>query len=309
MQLPAWPELDYKAASATYATLHQWTQIVGKIKLQKMPWFNHSWHLTLHTTPSGLSTLQMPDKNGHFSLDFDFLRHTLNISTSQGIVRSFALPLLSVASCYNQLMDALNQLGYATEIHTTPNELPNPLPFPENHAADYQPAHAMALHQALLNSASVFQAFRSRFIGKCSPVHFFWGSFDLAVTRFSGNEAPIHPGGVPNLPNWVAREAYSHEVSSAGFWPGDTRYPEAAFYSYAYPEPPNFREAKGLPKEAFFSEELGEYVLPYKEVQKAQKPAALLLNFLEATYVAAADNANWNRKELEAPQSFKIKYS
>jgi hypothetical protein len=296
----AWPELPTEEWRETYATLHSWTQIVGKIRLTKSPWLNHSWHVTLYVTPRGLTTSPVPDGTRTFQIDFDFIDHRLRISTSDGVNRHFALPGLSVASFYSTLMEALAELGIAVTIDEMPNELPDPVRFSQDTAhASYDPDAVGRLLQILVNCDRVFKQFRTGFLGKSSPVHFFWGSFDLAVTRFSGRRAPRHPGGVPNLPDAVAHEAYSHEVSSAGFWPGSGAIDYPAFYSYAYPEPAGFRTAKVRPDAAFFSEAVGEFILPYDDVRKADDPDKALLDFLNSTYEAAANAAKWDRDGLE----------
>ena len=296
----AWPELPTEEWRDTYATLHLWTQIVGKIRLTKSPWLNHSWHVALYVTPRGLTTSPMPDGTRTFQIDLDFIDHRLRISTSDGITRHFALPGHSVASFYSTIMEALAELGIAVAIDEMPNELPDPVSFSQDAAhASYDPDAVGRLLQILVNSDRVFKQFRTGFLGKASPVHFFWGSFDLAVTRFSGRRAPRHPGGVPNLPDAVAHEAYSHEVSSAGFWPGSGAIDYPAFYSYAYPEPSGFRTAKVRPDAAFFSEAMSEFILPYDAVRKSDDPDRTLLDFLDSTYEAAANAAKWDREALE----------
>ena len=295
-----WPELPPAAWRETYATLHLWTQIVGKIRLVRSPWLNHSWHVALYVTTRGLTTSPIPDGSRSFQIDFDFIDHALRITTSDGAERQFALAGHSVASFYAATMAALAELGIHVRIDETPNELPEPVKFPEDdvHAA-YDPDQVRRLLQILVNSDRVFKKFRTGFLGKASPVHFFWGSFDLAVTRFSGRRAPRHPGGVPNLPDDVASEAYSHEVSSAGFWPGSGAVDYPAFYSYSYPEPAGFRAAKVKPAAAFFSEAAGEFILPYDTVRMAAAPDQVLLDFLQSTYEAAAISAMWDRETLE----------
>ncbi len=295
-----WPELPTAAWRDTYATLHLWTQIVGKIRLTKSPWLNHSWHVTLYVTARGLTTSPIPDGDRTFQIDFDFIDHTLRISTSDGAQRQFALAGKSVASFYVAVLAGLNALGIDVAIDEMPNELPDPIRFSQDDQhASYDPEAVRRFHQILKNCDRVFKQFRTGFLGKASPVHFFWGSFDLAVTRFSGRTAPRHPGGVPNLPDAVAHEAYSHEVSSAGFWPGGGAIDYPAFYSYAYPEPPGFRATKVRPDAAFFSEALGEFVLPYDAVRTAADPDRALLDFLQSTYEAAAISAKWDREALE----------
>lgn len=295
-----WPELYYDEARQTYETIHLWTQIAGKIKLAKLPWMNHSWHVTLFVTPFGLTTGDIPDHDKHFQINFDFLKHQLQIITSKKDEQVFNLESLSVASCYQQTLTALHEFGVNCKINPIPNEIENPVPLDvDNIHATYNPKHAAGLHQALLNANEVFTLFRSNFIGKCSPVHFFWGSFDLAVSRFSGKEAPLHPGGVPNLPDHVAQEAYSHEVSSCGFWPGNEAVPFAAIYSYIYPEPENFKSAAIKPGGAYYDEKLKEYLLPYSTVQQSDNPSKILLDFLQSTYEAGANLAHWDTKKLQ----------
>lgn len=284
----------------TYATLHLWTQIVGKIRLTKSPWLNHSWHVTLYVNARGLTTSPIPDEVRTFQVDFDFIDHALRISTSDGAERQFALAGHSVKSFHAAVMAALEELGINVTIDELPNELPDPIRFSEDQQhASYDPDAAQRFFQILGHCDRVFKQFRTGFLGKASPVHFFWGSFDLAVTRFSGRSAPRHPGGVPNLPDAVAIEAYSHEVSSAGFWPGGGAVDYPAFYSYAYPAPEGFRETNVKPDAAFFSEALGEFILPYDAVRTAADPDKALLDFLQSTYEAAAISAKWDRDALE----------
>jgi hypothetical protein len=295
-----WPELPTAAWRDTCATVQLWTQIVGKMRLTKSPWLNHSWHVALYVTPRGLTTSPVPDGARTFQIDFDFVDHRLRIATSDGTHRDFALPGHSVASFYAATLAALAELGIAVAIDEMPNELPDPIKFSEDTAhASYDADAVGRFLQILVSSDRVFKQFRTGFLGKASPVHFFWGSFDLAVTRFSGRRAPRHPGGVPNLPDAVAHEAYSHEVSSAGFWPGSGAIDYPAFYCYAYPEPPGFRAAKARPEAAFFSEALGEFILPYDAVRTASDPDKALLDFLQSTYEAAAIAAKWDRGALE----------
>ena len=299
-QQASWPELPTASWRDTYATLHRWTQIVGKIRLTLSPWLNHSWHVTLYVTGRGLSTSPIPYGPRNFEIAFDFIDHTLRISVSDGATRQFALSGHSVASFYARIMADLAELGIHVTIDEVPNELPDPLPFPQDTAhASYDPEAAGRLFQILVNADRVFKQFRTGFLGKASPVHFFWGSFDLAVTRFSGRRAPRHPGGVPSLPDAVACEAYSHEVSSAGFWPGSGAIDYPAFYSYAYPEPDGFRSARVKPEAAFFGEAVGEFILPYDAVRASDDPDGALLAFLQTTYEAAANAAKWDREALE----------
>ena len=295
-----WPELPTAMWRDSYATLHLWTQIVGKIRLTKAPWLNHSWHVALYVTPRGLTTSPVPDGARTFQIDFDFIDHRLHISTSDGTERQFALAGQSVASFYAAVMSNLKDLGIDVAIDEIPNEVADPIRFSQDtQHASYDADAVRRFHQILVNCDRVFKQFRTGFLGKASPVHFFWGSFDLAVTRFSGRTAPRHPGGVPHLPDEVAHEAYSHEVSSAGFWPGGGAIDYPAFYSYAYPEPSGFRTAKVRPGAAFFSEAVGEFILPYDAVRTAADPDTALLDFLQSTYDAAAIAAKWGRDALE----------
>ena len=296
----SWPDLPTAAWRESYATLHLWTQIIGKIRLAHTPWLNHSWHIALYVSARGLTTSPIPNGAGTFQIDLDFIDHALRISTSDGATRKFALAGHSVASFYAAVMAALAELGIHVAIDEMPNELPEPIRFSQDtQHASYDPDAVRRFFQILANVDRVFKQFRTGFLGKASPVHFFWGSFDLAVTRFSGRRAPRHPGGVPHLSDEVACEAYSHEVSSAGFWPGSGAIDYPAFYSYAYPEPPGFRTAQARPDAAFFSEALGEFILPYDAVRNAAQPDQALLDFLQSTYEAAADAAKWERDALE----------
>ena len=294
-----WPVLDYAGWRDTALTLQLWTQIVGKIRLALTPWCNHGWQVPLYVTARGLGTSTIPAGDQAIDIEFDFVDHWLFVRGSAGGMEAVALRPMTVATFYAEVMEALAKLGVAVRIVRMPNEVPDPIALDadETHASyDGEAAHRFWL--ALVQASRVFSLFRTSFLGKVSPVHLFWGSFDLAVTRFSGRLAPLHPGGVLGLPDRVTREAYSHEVSSAGFWPGSESFPEAAFYSYAYPEPPGFREAT-IPQGASFDAALGEFVLPYETVRAAGDPDALLLDFLQATYGAAADAANWDRDALE----------
>ncbi|MEO0376357.1 MAG: DUF5996 family protein [Cyanobacteria bacterium P01_A01_bin.17] len=293
-----WPSLTFDAWQATYATLHMWTQIVGKVRLVQTPWINHSWHVPLYLTARGLTTSTIPYGSRVFQIDFDFIDHQLQIATVEGRTQSLELRPRTGADFYQALMESLVALDIDIKINTTPNEVADPIPFEqdETHSA-YDAEYANRCWRVLLQSERVFREFRSYFSGKVSPVHFFWGSFDLAVTRFSGKSAPEHPGGVPNLPDAVAKEAYSQEVSSAGFWPGlGLGYP--AFYSYAYPTPEGFGKVSVQPKAAFFHEALGEFILPYDSVCEAEEPEQMLLAFLQSTYEAAASLANWDQTAL-----------
>jgi hypothetical protein len=300
MTKAAWPELPYAAWKDTYATLHLWTQIVGKIRLAQTPWLNHSWHVVLYVSARGLTTSPIPFGDRTFQLDFDFLDHVLRASTSDGAQKEVTLFPRPVADFYADVMRSLAELGIEVRINELPNEIPDAIRFSEDQVhASYDRGYAERHWRVLLQVNRVLHAFRTSFIGKCSPVHFFWGSFDLAVTRFSGRRAPLHPGGVPNLPDAVAQEAYSHEVSSAGFWPGSAGVEYPAFYAYAYPEPPGFSTVPIRPKEAFYSEGLREYILPYEVVRSAPDPDRLLMDFLMSTYEAAAVTGKWDRATLE----------
>ena len=295
-----WPALAYEEWRETAQTLHLWLQIVGKIRLMRCPWLNHSWHVTLHATARGLGTPLMWHESGAFQIELDFIDHQLSIRADDG--RSATLPLepQTTATFYRKLMSELDKLGLSVQINTMPNELPDPIRFNEDEVHRwYDPEYANRYWRILVQTERVFERFRARFIGKSSPVHYFWGSADLAVTRFSGREAPLHPGGVPYLPDWVTREAYSHEVSSAGFWAGGEQYPRAIFYSYAYPEPPGFSDASVSPSAARYDNSLKEFVLPYEEMRTAASPDSALLDFLQSTYEAASNLASWDRAALD----------
>lgn len=265
-----------------------------------MPWINHSWHVTLYVSPTGLTTAAIPYEDGIFQIDFDFVQHKLWITTSSGENSSLDLTQRTVANFYGELMQKLGGLGIDTNIYPKPNELDLAIPFEKDEIHHtYNPAQMNNLWQAWINIHIIFTKFRAKFRGKCSPVHFFWGAFDLAVTRFSGREAPLHPGGAPNMPLSVMQEAYSHEVSSCGFWPGSEASPYPVFYAYCYPTPVSFGEQPVKPAEAFFSEEMGEFFLPYADVIKADDPENYLMEFLQSTYEAAANTGHWQRDLLE----------
>lgn len=295
-----WPPLPYDAWRDTCATLHLWTQIVGKIRGTLSPWVNHSWHVALHLTARGLTTTPIPYGGRPFQIDFDFVDHRLLIQAGDAAARTMRLEARSVADFYRELFGHLSALGLDIKINTMPNEIVDAIPFEQDtvHAA-YDPEYVHRFWRILVLSELVFRQFRSSFIGKCSPIHFFWGSADLAVTRFSGRLAPEHPGGVPNCPDWVTREAYSHEVSSCGFWPGSDALPYPAFYSYVYPEPPGFSSSQVRPAEAGYNAEFHEFILPYDVVRQAPLPDATLLEFLQDSYAAAADLGHWDRAALE----------
>jgi hypothetical protein len=298
-----WPELDYLPWRETCAALHLYAQIVGKYRLARTPWVNHSWHATLYVNARGLTTSMVPDVPGGVEIRFDLLRHEVVGATTEGRTERFALGPGSVAGFHERFLELLRSLGATPKLHGRPNEVPNPVPFVEDRAPRPYDADAVGRYfQALVSVSTVLERFRTAFVGKVSPVHLFWGSFDLAVTRFSSRQAPLHPGGIPALPDAITREAYSHEVSSAGFWPGGggmIEYP--AFYSYAYPAPKGFAEARVEPAEASFEARLGEFLLPYAAVRDAADPERTLLTFLESTYRAAAELGGWDRQALESP--------
>ena len=299
-RLETWPSLPLDAWRDTYATLHRWIQIVGKIRLAQSPWVNHSWHVTLYVTATGLTTSSIPYGARTFQIDFDFVDHKLVVRTSDGRAGGFALEPQSVASFHARLMAELTRLELPVRIHPMPNELQDAMRFDQDEAhCAYDRVYASRYWRILVQADRVFSVFRARFVGKCSDVHLFWGALDLAVTRFSGRSAPEHPGGIPNLPDWVTREAYSHEVASCGFWPGGGSIAYPAFYAYAYPAPSGFAAATVKPAEAFYSEEYGEFILPYDVVRQSPSPDAMLLEFLQTTYEAAADLGKWNREMLE----------
>lgn len=295
-----WPSLPLENWADTCATLHMWIQIAGKIRLTQSPWTNHSWHTTLYVTATGITTSPIPYGLRTFQIDFDFVRHQLTISASDGRITGFPLEPQSVAAFYRRLMGQMESLDLHVAIHQKPNEVPEPISFhlDETHRT-YDREYANRFWRILVQADRVMKEFRARFIGKCSPVHLFWGALDLAVSRFSGRPAPPHPGGIPNLPDFVTREAYSHEVSSCGFWPGGGAFPRPAFYSYAYPEPAGFSAASIRPAEAFYSNDFREFLLPYDAVRQAESPGSVLLEFLQSTYEAASNLAGWDRQALE----------
>jgi hypothetical protein len=299
----AWPELPYAALKPTLGTLQLWTQVVGKVRLSKTPWVNHSWHVTLYVSARGLTTSLIHHERLGFELEFDLITHALVIRVSDGGERRIALDSRDVAAFYGSVLDALEALRVPVQIDEIPNELPDPTPFSRDvRPRVYDPEGAHRFWHALVQCDRVFKLFRTRFLGKSSPVHFFWGSFDLAVTRFSGRRAPRHPGGIPHLADEVVQEAYSHEVSSAGFWPGGGEVEHASFYSYTYPALDGFAEASVTPDGARFNAELGEFLLPYEVVRNAPDPDAALLAFLQSTYQAAADLGRWDRAALECEE-------
>jgi hypothetical protein len=295
----SWPELAYADWQDSCATLHLWTQIVGKIRLALAPPLNHWWHVPLYLTSRGLTTSPMPYGGRTFQIDFDFIDHALRIAASDGGRESLALVPRSVADFYKEIIGRLRALGLEVRIWPVPVEIADPIPFEQDQThASYDPVRVNRFWRVLTQVDQVFAAFRGRFRGKASPVHFFWGSFDHAVTRFSGRPAPPPPSN-PNIPDIINREAYSHEVSSCGFWPGNGGFGQAAFYSYAYPQPAGFGEAPIQPSAAFYSKEIGEFILPYEAVRQSASPRDTLLDFLQSTYAAASDLAKWDRAALE----------
>jgi hypothetical protein len=299
-RLEPWPSLTLEAWTENCATLQLWTQIVGKVRLTQSPWVNHSWSATLYVTARGLTTSPIPYGNRTFQVDFDFVTHQLILQTNGGGTGSFALEPQSVAAFYKRFMEEMEKLGLHVDIYPRPNEVADPIRFDQDEThRTYDREYAHRFWQVLVQADRVFKEFRARFIGKCSPVHFFWGGSDLAVTRFSGRRAPEHPGGFPNLPDWVTREAYSHEVSSCGFWPGGGAIPYPVFYSYAYPEPAGFSAAPVKPDAAFWNADFREFILPYDVVRQSESPDSMILDFLQSTYEAAASLAQWDRGSLE----------
>jgi hypothetical protein len=295
----AWPALPFEEWRETYAALHMWTQVVGKVKLAMNPHVNHWWHVPLYVSASGLTTAAMHYGDRVFQMDFDFVEHQLFLRVSGERPLSIELGSGSVADFYAGVKSLLDSHRIWAHVWTTPVEVENPVPFEQDEKyRRYDREHANRFWRALSRADYLFQNFRSAFVGKCSPVHFFWGSFDLAVTRFSGRRAPEHPGA-PNVADLVTREAYSHEVSSAGFWPGGPALPEPVFYSYAYPEPQGFKDAKVGPARAYYHKDFGEFVLPYEAMRTSENPHGDVLQFLQDTYEAAAVNAKWDRASLE----------
>ena len=295
-----WPDLPLSAWSETCDTLHRWTQVVGKVRLGLTPLVNHWWNVTLYLTSRGLTTSSIPYGSRTFDVVFDFVDHQLRIETNEGNVETLPLMPMSVRDFYFEVISRLRRLEIDVHIWTMPSEIENAVPFEQDRThAQYDPVYVQRFWRALLQADRVMKAFRARFIGKVSPVHFFWGSFDLAVTRFSGRVAPPLTGTTPNVAAWVMQEAYSHEVSSCGFWPGNGGYGRAAFYVYAYPEPSGYGDARLRTADAFYDRGLGQFILPYDAVRASDDPDALLLGFLQETYEAAADSARWDRQALE----------
>ncbi len=294
-----WPAIPYSEWKETCTGLHLWTQIVGKYRVAHAPWDNHSWHVTLYVTSRGLTTGPIFDGDAPITLTFDFRDHKL-VGETPDMRQSFALEPMSVAEFHKRTGDLISALGGKMAIHGAPNEVSDAVPFAKDtEERAYDGDAVRRFHRAMLSITKVFDKFSTSFLGKISPVHFFWGSFDLAVTRFSGRKAPLHPGGVPNLPDDVAQEAYSHEVSSAGFWPGGSGADEAMFYSYAYPAPAGFSDRELSPEAARFDDDLQEFVLPYEAVRTGTDPEGDLLAFLQSTYEAAAEGGVWDREALE----------
>ncbi len=297
-----WPAIPYAGWRDTCDTFHLYCQLVGKVRLAQTPWLNHSWHATLYPTARGLTTSLVPHGERQFEIEIDLVAAEVVTRPTDAAPRAIPLVAQPVAAFRTALLGTLDRLGLPVAIHDVPSEMPDPVPFSEDTAA--RPLDLEAVRRfwrALLQVERVFARFRTSFLGKVSPIHFFWGGFDLAMTRFSGRRAPLHPGGVPGLPDAVTREAYSHEVSSAGFWPGGNGVDDASFYAYAYPTPPGFAEAEVAPAAASFHSGLGEFLLPYEAVRRATSPDDALLAFLDSTYRAAADLGGWDRPALECP--------
>ncbi|MFM2288093.1 MAG: hypothetical protein RL684_1236 [Pseudomonadota bacterium] len=300
----AWPPLPLAAWRDTYATLHLWTQIVGKTRLAFAPMQNHWWQVTLYVTPRGLSTSAVPCGTRSFEVAFDFIEHRLSILASDGRAEAFALAPMTVAEFFARYLAALRRLGIVPRLMATPVEIETAIPFADDRThATYDADAARRCWQVLAQVERVLQRFRGRFVGKQSPVHFFWGSFDLAATRFCGRRAPRHPGGAPNCPDYVMVEAYSHECASCGFWPGGGAVAEPVFYAYAYPEPPGYAAQPVRPAAAAYDARMREFLLPYEAVRAAAEPDRMLLEFLQSTYEACAELAHWDRAALERPPS------
>jgi hypothetical protein len=297
-----WPSLPLAEWQDTRDTLQRWVQMVGKTRLALAPPVNHWWHVTLYLTARGLTTSPMPCGTRTLEVELDFVDHNLVLRTSDGATRAIALVPRSVADFYREYTALLDSLGVSVRIRPVPAEMADALRFTEDHQhRSYDPDHAARCWRILSQANRVIQTFRGRFLGKCSPVHFFWGGFDLACTRFSGRRAPLHPGGIPNLPDRITREAYSHECISAGWWPGGGGAPvtEPAFYAYGYPEPAGYSGAEILPADAYYHPDLKEFILPYESVRTAERPDEMLLQFLQTTYEAGADLGRWDRPALE----------
>jgi hypothetical protein len=297
-----WPDLSQLDLQPTAETFHIWSQVVGKIRLSRTPWTNHSWHVPLYVSANGLTSGLIPAGPRAFEIEFDLIGDALIIRDTDGLQKQLALTRQSVATFYANTIQALKDLGIDVHIDPMPCELPDAVSFHNDHVVrTYEAGTARAFWRALVQTHRVFQIFRTRFVGKCSPIHMFWGSFDLAVTRFSGRKAPPHPGGMPHMPDAVARDAYSQEVSSAGFWPGSGSVKTPSYYSYAYPAPKGFAQARAQPDAAGYDAGLGEFLLPYEAVRTSVDPDGTLLAFLQSTYEAAANLAHWDRQFLEGP--------
>jgi hypothetical protein len=291
-----WPRLDYAADRGTIESLHLLLQLIGKLPLRLHPWLNHGWHVALRLTPRGAITRPLPAGARHFTVELDFLDGAVRVGCENGSRETLPVAGKAIATVQRELSDMLARLGLPAPLHGAPNELPDPVPFAEDERLrEWDAGAARRLHGAFLCADRNLTAFRSLYRGKCSPTHLFWGSFDLAVTRFSGREAPTHPGGVPHLPDAVTREAYSHEVISAGFWPGGGGFDEAAFYAYAYPNPAGLAESSVQPAAACWKSDLGEFLLSYSAVREAEEPDALVQRFLGSTFDAAAALLDWPR--------------
>ncbi|MHB8623830.1 MAG: DUF5996 family protein [Sulfuricaulis sp.] len=297
-----WPHLPLEEWQDTYATLHMLMQIIGKVRLAQAPMLNHWWQVPLYVTTRGLTTSPIPYGSDSFEISFDFLDHQLRVQTSNDVIRTLALEPKPVADFYHEFSAILQALGLKIKIWTMPVEVAHPIRFDADYQhRSYVPEQAQRFWRMLRQADRLLQQFRGGFLGKSSPVHFFWGSFDLAVTRFSGRPAPPHPGGIAHMADWVTRVAYSHEVSSCGFWPGGAPVPEPVFYAYAYPEPDGYKNYVVRPKAAFYSSEMHEFILPYEAVRRASNPDAMLLDFAHSTYEAAAELGRWDRQILEYP--------
>jgi hypothetical protein len=297
-----WPPLHYNEWKETCAHLHLMTQIVGKVRLAQTPWVNHSWHVALYVTPRGLTTGSIPHGDRIFDISFDFFAHELQIRTSDRGERRLKLQPQSVASFYDSVVDALRALNVPVTIDDCPNEIPDAMPFTKDDAVrPYDEIYVHRFWRVLIEADRIFNRFRTSFLGKVSPVHLFWGGLDLAVTRFSGRSAPLHPGGIPALPDSVTREAYSHEVSSVGWWPGDAKIAAPAFYTYASPQPPGFADAVVRPAAARFNSQLSQFLLMYDDARAAPSPHQAVLDFCQSTYEGAANLAKWDRAALERP--------
>lgn len=297
-----WPKLDYEADRPVIESLHAYLQVVGKLPTRALPWCNHSWHLALRVVPRGFRSYPVLTASGEAEVLFDCLGSKVTVETSSGFVDGFDVTGQSVAHFFGQLSSLLDRADVGTSVAGSPNEVETAVPFRDDTSDRiWDPAVLARIHRALSDANRVFERFRTGFVGKSSPSHLFWGSLDLAVTRFSGREAPLHPGGFPNLPDAVTREAYSHEVASAGFWLGGGGVDQAAFYAYGYPTPDGLAEREVEPAGSYWQGELGEFVLPYEQVRTSTDPEQELMAFLESTYAAVADCGDWPRTSLEVP--------